>query len=187
MLGAHLLKPLLYDRYLYAAAGAIMIPAAVLATGPGVRRFLPPVICAYALLAQGWTLFFAPRLAGWEHSAGMVADLAEQCPTTKVYTVPYARVANGPIWTTPLNPTEIEARKFGYRYYADRHHFTFEQLSPGASIGASGDCPSVIWIEHFWPKSAPQVLLYNLRISNKGPTYFAQIGSGVVVTIGPKP
>lgn len=187
MLGAHLYKPLLYDRYLFAAAGGIMVAAAVLSTGTDWRRFLAPVICAYALLVQGWALLFAPRLDGWEPSAEFVADFVDKCATTKVYTVPYARVSNGPIWTTPLNPTEIDARRFGYHYYAARHHFETQELSPGASVGPSGNCLSVIWIEHFWPTSPPEALLFNLRIHNIGPAYFAQIGSGVVVTVGPKP
>jgi hypothetical protein len=187
MLCAHLVKPLLFDRYLFAAAGAIMLPAVVLSTGAGLPRLLTPAICAYALLVQSWALLFAPKWVGWEQSAERVAEFVAKCPTTQVYTVPYARVANGPIWSTPLNPTETEARRFGYRYYASRHHFVTHELSPGASIGQSGDCLSVIWIEHFWPTTAPKLLLFNLRIHNTAPAYFAQIGSGVVVTIGPKP
>lgn len=187
MLGAHLFKPLLYDRYLIAASGAILVPLAVLGAGPSAHRFAAPTICAFGLLVQGWMLFFAPRLVGWEQSAEIVAQAVQVCPTTQVYDVPYARVSNGPIWTTPLNPTEVEARRFGYRYYAARHHFTTQDIAPGASIGPSGACPSVIWIEHFWPDTPPEKLLSNLRIYNKGPALFTQIGSGVVVTVGSRP
>ncbi|HWA23909.1 MAG TPA: hypothetical protein VG735_16055 [Caulobacterales bacterium] len=186
MLGAHLFKPLLYDRYLIAASGAILVAVAILGAGGAAHRLAAPAICVFALLVQAWTLFFAPKLVGWEQTAEVVAQFVQDCPGTQVYTVPYARVSNGPIWSTPLNPTEIEARRFGYRYYAARHHFPIHDLAPGASIGASGGCKAVIWIEHFWPDTPPERLLSNLRIYNKGPAFFTQIGSGVVVTVEPK-
>lgn len=186
MLAAHLIKAMLYPRYLFAASGALLVAAAVLGAGPYAHRLAAPIICAFALLAQTWTLCFTPKLVGWEQSAGIVAGLVQQCPASTVYAVPYARVSNGPVWTTPLNPTEIDARRFGYSYYAKRFGFAAQEISPGAGIGAAKGCPAIIWIEHFWPKSAPERLLSNLQIQNLGPAYFSAVGSGIVVTINPE-
>jgi hypothetical protein len=185
LLIAHLIRPMLFDRYLIAAAGAILIPVAIMA--PPAHRLTAPAICVFAIGVQVWALAFAPRFVGWTDSAEMVAAITQSCAQSQVYTVPYARVSNGPIWETPLNPTEIEARRYGYDYYAARHHFTVRELRPGDSVSASGKCPSIIWIEHFWPATPPAYLLYNLKLYNSAPARFTQIGSGVVVAVARAP
>lgn len=185
LLIAHLIKPMLFDRYLIAAAGGILVPFAIMA--PHAHRLAAPAICVFAIGVVLWSSAFSQRLVGWTQSAEMIEGMTQSCAQSQVYTVPYARVANGPIWETPLNPTETEARRYGYGYYAARHHFTVHELKPGDSVGASGACPSIIWIEHFWPDTPSASLLYNLKLYNSGPARFTQIGSGVVVAVGPAP
>jgi hypothetical protein len=185
MLIAHLIRPMLFDRYLMAAAGAILVPVSIMA--PRVHRWVAPAICLFAIGVQVCTFAFAPRLVGWTESAEMVEGMTQNCAQSQVYTVPYARVSNGPIWETPLNPTEIEARRYGYSYYAARHHFTLRELKPGDTVSANGACPSIIWIEHFWPTTPPAYLLYNLKLYNTGHARFTQIGSGVVVAVAQAP
>ncbi len=184
LLIAHLIKPMLFERYLIAAAGALLVPVAIMA--PLAHRLAATAICVFAIGVQTYVTVFTPRVLGWTESADMIARMTQSCAQSQVYTVPYARVSNGPIWQTPLNPTEIEGRRYGYAYYAARYHFTVRELKPGNSV-AAGECPAIIWIEHFWPATAPADLLRNLNIRNEGPARFTQIGSGVVIVISPRP
>lgn len=180
---AHLYKPMIYDRYLIAAAGAVLVAAAVLATGSAAPKFSAAAICAFALVVETATLVTPAGQFNWNASAEQVASIVKNCPSATVYGVPYARVNNGAIWTTPLNPTESEARSYGYRFYARRLGFSVTgDLAPGDTIAAPGVCPAIVWIEHFWPpETTAAELLANLKLSAPADAYFAQVGSGVLL------
>ena len=183
MTGLHLIKPMLYDRYLIAAAGPIAVGAALLASRPWAQ-IAAASVCACAVLALIMDVARGPKIFGWELSAEAVQQAVSACPSTRVLTVPYARVTNGPIWTTPLNPTESEARSYGYRYYAERYGFTVTDLKPGDAVSASGPCPTLIWIEHFWPADRmSNVLFYHLNLRVTDVVRYDQIGTGVIVTL----
>jgi hypothetical protein len=188
LLAANALKPMILDRYLIAASGGVLVPVAVLSAGRMAPKYAPIAVCLVALLVQDYDLAYN-RLGwtGWNPSSGAIAQKVRDCPSTAVYAVAYARVTDLPIATTPLNPTEIEARRYGYRYYAAKYHFSYQELAPGAVVGAGKTCPAVIWIEHFWPdgRMSAEDLLANLELRAAGPADFDQIGSGVLVTVAP--
>jgi hypothetical protein len=180
---AHLYKPMIYDRYLIAAAGAVLVAAAVMATGPATPKFSAVAICAFALAVETATLVTPAGQFNWNASAAQVASIVKNCPSATVYGVPYARVNNGAIWTTPLNPTESEARSYGYRLYAKRLGFSVAaDLAPGDAIAAPGACPAIVWIEHFWPpEQNAAALLAKLQLTAPDDAYFGQVGSGVLL------
>lgn len=183
MLSLHLIKPMIYARYLMAAAGGIVVGAAVLGGGRAAIKYSAIAICLFALFVQTGYLTSSRSAFNWNTSAEQVASIVKNCPTATVYGVPYARVNNGDIETTPLNPTESEARSYGYRYYARTLGFEVTaDLTPGDVIKAPGVCPAVVWIEHFWPpeKSVPE-LLAKLRLTAPADAYMGQVGSGVLV------
>lgn len=183
LLALQQIKPMIYDRYLIAAAGALLVGAAVLGAGPAAPRYAPWAILAFALVVQA-NVFAARQSAfNWSPSAEMIARMVKNCPSAKVYGVPYARVNNGAIWTTPLNPTESEARSYGYRYYARQLGFTVTaDLAPGDVIAAPGVCPALVWIEHFWPpEETADELLAKLKLTAPADAYFGQVGSGVLL------
>jgi hypothetical protein len=183
LLAMHQIKPMIYDRYLIAASGALLVGVAVLSAGPAAPRYAPFAVIAFALVVQASFLAARQSAFNWSPSAQQVRNIVRNCPSATVYGVPYARVNNGPIWTTPLNPTESEARSYGYRYYAQQLGFAVTaDLAPGDVIAAPGACPAVVWIEHFWPgeKTAAD-LLAKLRLTAPADAYFGQVGSGILL------
>jgi hypothetical protein len=182
---ADLLRPMLFDRYLAAAGGAVLIVLALLSTEL-LPKIAPWAIGAFALVVQINAVVTDPGWWGWAPSAVAIERVVRRCPSTHVYAVPYARVSNGDIATTPLNPTEIEARAYGYRFYADRYRFAFAELQPGAVVAAAGPCPALIWIEHFWPPDTDTAsMLAKMDLSASGRASWTRIGAGVVVTVYP--
>jgi hypothetical protein len=99
--------------------------------------------------------------AGWLLSASAVAQLNSECPTTKIFAYPAYNHTSG------LNDNDIsiglKINPISYGYYAKKFQFSYEDLRPGATIAASGPCPSVIWIEHVSPSSQQTPM----RIPNK--------------------
>lgn len=183
LLAMHQIKPMIYDRYLIAASGALLVGVAVLSAGPAAPRYAPFAVIAFAFVVQANFLASRQGAFNWSASAEQVRNIVRNCPSATVYGVPYARVNNGAIWTTPLNPTESEARSYGYRYYARQLGFAVTaDLAPGDVIAAPGACPAVVWIEHFWPgeKTAAE-LLAKLQLTAPADAYFGQVGSGILL------
>lgn len=185
LLVADLARPILFERYLSAIGGAVAVLIALLATE------LLPAAAAIAIWIAALGLQASAVLGdkgwwGWAMSAVAIERVVALCPSTQVYAVPYARISNGPIATTALNPTEAEARSYGYRFYADRYGFTVTDLAPGDVVAAKAPCPALIWIEHFWPNE-PTVpaLLANLELTASGRATWTKIGTGAVVTVYP--
>jgi hypothetical protein len=176
----HLIKPMLYERYFTGAAGFILVIVALCAAGAHAPRLAPLAICAFAALVCVYSYLYGPVQPGWAKTADAIQKTIAACPSTKVYSVPYARISNGPIWTTPLNPTEIEARRYGYDFYARRRGFTYQELKPGDTIVPDRACPTLIWIEHFYPFDG-MGLLYNLKLRGEHVAYYEQLGSGVLI------
>jgi hypothetical protein len=179
---------MLFERYLTGIAGAVLILITLLASAlwPTLAAV---TICLFALGAQAYAAHQDQGWWGWKQTAVSIQRVVQLCPTTQVYAVPYARVSNGPIATTPLNPTEIEARSYGYRFYAARYGFTVKELAPGDVVAAKAPCPALIWIEHFWPnENGAAALLAPLELSAAGRATYSKIGTGAVVTVyAPRP
>jgi hypothetical protein len=53
-------------------------------------------------------------------------------------------------------------------------------LRPGDTVVAQGECPTLIWIEHFYPFDG-MGLLYNLKLRGERVAFYEQRGSGVLI------
>ena len=183
---AHLLKPMIVERYLTAATGAITIALAIFTCAPPVPKWAPLAACVCALLVQGATIVFHwTSRHGWQFSAERVAAMNAACPTTQIYTVPFARVNGAAINAAPINPMDLAGRRLGYQYYASRLKFSYTELKPGNVVSAAGKCPSLVWFEHFWPvnEDTPEDVLQPLALRAAGPAEVKQIGDGSVIVL----
>lgn len=183
---ANAIKPLIVDRYLIAGAGSVTFAVAILAASSGAPAWLPVAASAIALLLQAQTLRSNLGIDqhGWLPSARAVAQLKSECPTTKIFA--YLNPTNG------LNDiaTNVKFNSVSYGYYARKFHFSYEDLRPGATIVASGPCPSVIWIEHlpmfFFdanPNADIEEVLSEFKISKIGVAEMKRYGSGLVIIV----
>jgi hypothetical protein len=187
---ANAITPLIIDRYLIAGAGAVTFAVAVPAASSGAPVWLPAATGAIALLLQAQTLrsnLVIDEQRGWLPSARAVALLNSKCPTTKIFAYPAYNYTNG------MNDISIglKINPISYGYYAKRFHFSYEDLQPGATIVASGPCPSVIWIEHqvvFFeanPNADAEQVLNEFHISKIGVAEMKRYGiyGGVVIVV----
>jgi hypothetical protein len=186
---ANAVTPLIWDRYLIAGAGAVTFAVAILAASSGAPVWLPAAASAIALLLQAQTLRSNLGIdeRGWLLSASAVAQLNSECPTTKIFAYPAYNHTSG------LNDNDIsiglKMNPISYGYYAKKFQFSYEDLRPGATIAASGPCPSVIWIEHASPIFAanPNVdteqVLNEFQISKIGVAEMKRYGLGVVIVV----
>jgi hypothetical protein len=175
--------PLIEYRYLIAGAGAVTFAVTILAASSGAPLWLPAAVSAFALLQQAQTLRSNLGIdeRGWLPSVRAVAQLASECPTTKIFAYPAYNHTSG------LNDIDIglKINPVSYGYYAKKFHFSYEDLRPGATIVASGPCPSVIWIEHlppFFTADAEQVL-NEFQISTIGVAELKRYGSGILIIV----
>jgi hypothetical protein len=185
LLVVNAIKPMIVDRYLIPASGAIVIVLAVFCGSTNAPKWAPVAACLCALGVQ-WSALLLNNLAreGWSEAAKIIALERTKCPSSTVYTVPFARVFDEPVWASPLSPNEFEGRRYGYRYYAAKYHFAIHELKPGDRVGAHGPCPSFIWIEHMSPPSdSIEDTLANLQIAITGKAEMEKTGSGVLVTV----
>lgn len=178
---ANTFRSFLWYRYLFAAAGGVIVFAAALSTQPFLPRLTVSAVCAAALIAQCYEMY-RPTDAGdgWGTSAAYIARQLEQCPTAKVYAVP---------WTMMPGSVSTPAMSFGYAYYADKYHFSFEELNGGGAVEpAEGACPSLIWLEHSYYQffapgvTAPQMLgQLNIGVPENAEVHW--MGSGAVIVV----
>jgi hypothetical protein len=186
---ANAITPLIVDRYLIAGAGAVTFAVAVLAASSGAPVWLPAAASVIALLLQAQTLRSNLGIdeRGWLPSARAVAQLNSECPTTKIFAYPAYNHTNG------LNDISIglKINPISYGYYAKEFQFSYEDLRPGATVVASGPCPSVIWIEHLavffttHPNADAEQVLNEFQISKIGVAEMKRYGenSGVVIVV----
>jgi len=176
---ANAIHPLLWDRYLIAGAGAITFAVALLATSSDAPVWLPATIAVFALVLQIHLLnsnLLHDR--GWVTSARAVAQLQSECATTKVFAYP------------PLGyPVGLTTNPVSYGYYARKFHFSYEDLRPGATITPSGQCPSIIWVEHqnaffrLHPNGDAETLLKKIGVMTVGTAQLKRYGSGAVIIV----
>jgi hypothetical protein len=143
---ANAAMPLIVDRYLIAGAGAVTVAIAILAASSEAPVWLPAIASAFARFLQGQTLRYNLNFPdhGWMSSARAVAQFVSECPSSRVFAYPAYNHTHG------LNDPAIALRinRFSYGYYAKKFQFAYEDLSSGSTVAASGQCPSIIWIEH---------------------------------------
>ncbi len=156
MIGLNAITPLIWDRYLMSAAGAVTVAVAILVGGPNAPQWGP---AAAAIVAIAWQIYAITWLdydnRGFTPIATAIVQAAKECKTTKVFA---------------FIPSENAAeRRIGFSYYAEKFHFSYTEItskSPQAIAG--GACPSLLWI---WGtrfdagKTAAQILgAYYLRV-----------------------
>lgn len=181
---ANIFRPFVWLRYLYAAAGSVVVLAAALSTQHFFPRITASAVCAAALIAQCFGIYKpSETYDGWRTSAIYVAQTVEQCPSTKVYAMPWITDASAEAVLTPW-------LMFGYNYYADRYSFEIQQLSRGEEITSqAGPCPTLIWIEYSYdyffhaPGASTERTLRMLNIPADRNADVRGLGSGIVVTL----
>ena len=183
---ANAITPLIVNRYLIAGAGAVTFAVAILAASSGTPVWLPAAASAVALLLQAQTIrHLGMDERGWLPSARAVAQLNSECPTTKIFAYPRPYFRNG------LKDIDIRLKlnQVSYGYYAKMFQFSYEDLWNGATVVASGPCPSVIWIEHVFhtfaanPNANTEQVLNEFQISKIGVAELKRYGSGVLIIV----
>jgi hypothetical protein len=183
---ANAITPLIVNRYLIAGAGAVTFAVAILAASSGTPVWLPAAASAVALLLQAQTIrHLGMDERGWLPSARAVAQLNSECPTTKIFAYPRHDFRNG------LKDIDIRLKfnQVSYGYYAKMFQFSYEDLWNGATVVASGPCPSVIWIEHVFhtfaanPNANTEQVLNEFQISKIGVAELKRYGSGVLIIV----
>jgi hypothetical protein len=183
---ANAITPLIVNRYLIAGAGAVTFAVAILAASSGTPVWLPAAASAVALLLQAQTIrHLGMDERGWLPSARAVAQLNSECPTTKIFAYARHDFRNG------LKDIDIRLKfnQVSYGYYAKMFQFSYEDLWNGATVVASGPCPSVIWIEHVFhtfaanPNANTEQVLNEFQISKIGVAELKRYGSGVLIIV----
>ena len=179
------IRPLMEYRYLIAGAGSVTFAVAILAASSGAPVWLLAASSAIALLLQAQTLrsnHLSIDERGWLPSARAVAQLKSECPTTKIFAYQ--------IYPSSGNDIAIwqKINSVYYGYYAKRFHFTYEDLQPGATIVASGPCPSVIWIANppsssFDKNADAEQILSEIHISKIGVAELKRYDSRIVIVV----
>lgn len=184
---ANLFRSIIWFRYLFAAAGSVVVLAAALATQPFLPRLTVSAICAAAIALQCYGIYRPANTDdGWRTTARHVASQVAQCPTTKVY---------AQLWGTDPLYAEVVTRwmLFGYNYYAEKYDFVTQTLRVGDTVPSSdGACPSIIWIEHYYyhfyktprpPNVTADDVLRELQVTVQGEPALQWLGSGAIITV----
>jgi hypothetical protein len=180
-------SPLVVDRYLFAAAGAVTVAVGLLAASSGAPLWLPTAASVIALLfqAQIYRSNLGIDQRGWLPSASAVAQLKSECPTAKIFAyVTYPR-------TRELSDVALglKINAVSYGYYAKIFHFEFENLLPGSTVTASGPCPSIIWLEHMYSVLVPtpdpnaEQILSKFQINKIGLAELKRYGWGMLIIV----
>lgn len=147
LIGLHLLRPMIIEKYLMALVGALAVGLA-LAFARAMRSF--PVALGMSLLASclAMTLYqlqeHSQTIAqknSWYGTARLVARITRDCPQTVVHTDPFWNAK-----TMAMTPKDnLEVPGFGYRIASQ--HFGF-RTEPSGSMRVSETCPTLFWAEH---------------------------------------
>jgi hypothetical protein len=157
MVGLNAVVPMIWDRYLISAAGAVTVATAFLAAGANAPKWMPAATAAVAIVVQlyaiGW-LEYTGR--GFIPIASAIAQTKLVCETTKVFAV--------------IPSQNAAMRHIGFQYYGKRFNFQITEITskPPQAI-AGGACPSLVWIwgtQRDVGSSATQLIRdYNLPVS----------------------
>jgi hypothetical protein len=171
-------RPMIIDRYLIAVTGPVVVATGLLAARASAPRSAAAAACLFALLTQARNLYSGTyEHEGWRESAKYVADLADACPTTKVYIAPILDVAPDSMLAT--------VRRFGLRFYAERYGLNAEEVRPGDALASNGACPTVVWTEHMLQLGTTRAsdLLEAAKLQWSGSAELIGVGSGAVIII----
>lgn len=147
LVGLHLLRPILIEKYLMALIAAVCVGMA-LAGG----RLLESLALRWRVfvlgggaLATAWALALNVPLAvervGWQTTGRAIAREVAHCPGTVVHTDPFWNAE-----VMAMMPRDnAQVVPFAYRYVA--RSFGFE-IAPAASRVMAAHCPTVFWGEH---------------------------------------
>lgn len=147
LLGLQMIRPIVLEKYLTAASGALCV---ALALGCGrllaaLTRRAEAVLLLAAFIASGLALHGNARDAvtrtTWLGTGRVIAKVAARCPDTRVHTAAFwnADVMAMP----PADNRRVPA--WAYRRVARRLGF---QIEPAGSRALSRDCPNLFWGEH---------------------------------------
>ncbi len=155
MVGLNALMPLIWDRYLLAAAGAVTVAVALLGGGAGSPKWIP---AAAAIVAMAWQIYATTWLdytgRGFTPTAAAIAQATAECPPTKVFVL--------------VPSEEARTHRIAFQYYGEKYKFPYTEITSTQPVAAGGACPSLVWI---WGsradggKTAAQIVRdYDLRV-----------------------
>ena len=187
LVGIHMIRPILIEKYLTAMVGALTVGLAI---SCAVILRAAPARLGTCLLAAGLTIS-AYALSGnavltaarhsWFGTGRAIAAEVAKCPGTIVHTDPFW---NADVMAL-LPADNAKVVPYGYRYVAARLGFT---LAPDGSKAMSHTCPTLFWAEHDggprWTKNAVLVHLRSSGFPAKA-IAFQTIGNGWIATAQP--
>jgi hypothetical protein len=148
ILAVHVFRPVVVDRYLFAApvlVSALMaIPAARLARD----RRLFGLLAVVAVAVPAVTLLEAGGKPLWRENAQTIAKMVAACPGTQVYAA--SGWVLGPAADTRAARREDVVFERAYRLLANEYGYSvrFIGQNGGAEVPAAGSCPVLLWYEH---------------------------------------
>jgi hypothetical protein len=147
LIGIHLVRPILVEKYLVAmvATLAFLLAATAVRALDALPRRAEPWILAITLAASGAALQSNARSVAeqysWLGTGQLIAKAARQCPGTTVHIAPYW---NADVMAMP--PSENRAvMPWAYSEVARMLGFL---VAPAPSRTLSRECPNLFWAEH---------------------------------------
>ncbi len=147
ILAAHLLHPIVVERYLIEA----QVMACALLAVPAARLFrdrrLFGVLALAAVAAVALPMMRSGIRPMWNEGADTVARIVSQCPSTRVFAASGWSIGPAPETRAALREDPVFER--AYRTLARERGFRVEFIGQNGSAHATpGPCPVVLWFEH---------------------------------------
>jgi len=171
-------RPVIVDRYLAAGGGAVAVLVALLAANSRAPAWGAVAACVFALAAQARALHTQAYIhPGWEASADAVAAEVASCPSARVFIDPVGDLDGVAMLTA--------SRRYGLEFYAARKGLSVTEIGPGARLPPPGECPNLIWVEHFPapPNADGADLLARFNLEAEGRAKLVRAGTGVVLIV----
>lgn len=138
-------QSMIVERYLIAYVPFILAPVAALSAraiaDDRVLLWGVGVFAAVLIAYLGWS---TAREGRWYRTARMIVAARDACPSTTVHAIPFWLVRDRPF---SIGPNEPEVLRLGIGQVARRFGLV---VQPGSSREISRDCPTILWVEHFY-------------------------------------
>jgi hypothetical protein len=188
LVGLHLLRPILIEKYLMAIVAAVSVGLALAAgrlleaLSPRARIAALAAALGAAVLALAHNVPLAAERVSWLSTGHAIAEEVARCPGTVVHTDPYW---NDEVMAM-LPRDNAQVVPFAYRYVADSFGF---RLAPPGSRAVAAACPTVFWGEHD-SKGRFDAAAVGNRLREQGfgveGMDFRRIGDGWIAVVPPR-
>lgn len=188
LIGLHLLRAILIEKYLMAIVAAVSVGLALAAgrllegLSPRARIAALAAALGAAALALAHNVPLAAERVSWLSTGHAIAEEVARCPGTVVHTDPYW---NDEVMAM-LPRDNAQVVPFAYRYVADSFGF---RLAPAGSRAVAAACPTVFWGEHD-SKGRFDAAAVGNRLREQGFAVegmdFRRIGDGWIAVVPPR-